>query len=261
MSPANGSSPRVRGTPEWVLGRLVEERFIPACAGNAAVSSGAITRHPVHPRVCGERLVFRSVRFPDFGSSPRVRGTPECQTTREARVRFIPACAGNAEIVTRAPSHRTVHPRVCGERRGAGPVAFVGVGSSPRVRGTRLAALASPRARRFIPACAGNAAVTQGFHRRSPVHPRVCGERPQPQEIARFMYGSSPRVRGTQRARHDRRTHPRFIPACAGNAPLQEGVGVVRAVHPRVCGERTKKRTPKRRQRGSSPRVRGTLNS
>ena len=71
--------------------------------------------------------------------------------------------------------------------------------------------------------------------------------------------GSSPRVRGTHKARHAGRPHQRFIPACAGNTSPVRRVIMQQPVHPRVCGEHV--RCPRRRPvaHGSSPRVRGTL--
>ncbi len=70
-----GSSPRVRGTPQDENRRLLEGRFIPACAGNA--SSGRIRSclRTVHPRVCGERAALAGWLETRCGSSPRVRGT------------------------------------------------------------------------------------------------------------------------------------------------------------------------------------------
>ena len=152
-----GSSPRVRGTLVAPSQARRFHRFIPACAGNARKGAGRITRRPVHPRVCGERLRSRASSALIAGSSPRVRGTHcPCRRSRAGR-RFIPACAGNALSRFRPPIGAPVHPRVCGERRLAHSVTTAYRGSSPRVRGT----LATPRPnccrRRFIPACAGNA--------------------------------------------------------------------------------------------------------
>jgi len=50
----------------------------------------------------------------------------------------------------------------------------------------------------------------------------------------------------------------RFIPACAGNASRRNFRGIVRLVHPRVCGERARIAADRSASRGSSPRVRGT---
>ena len=72
----DGSSPRVRGTPNSLNPDKEQNRFIPACAGNARRTWTAPPASPVHPRVCGERV---------YSSGGAV-----------ACIRFIPACAGNA---------------------------------------------------------------------------------------------------------------------------------------------------------------------
>ena len=153
-------------------------------------------------------------------------------------LRFIPACAGNAHAMS------TPH--------------LSAIGSSPRVRGTR------PR--------------TTSASRRSTVHPRVCGERLSRRAVQNTNGGSSPRVRGTHlravRSRCGQRFIPacagnaikpertttpcRFIPACAGNARGKRGAVRCAAVHPRVCGERTRSKGQTDPHNGSSPRVRGT---
>ena len=50
-------------------------------------------------------------------------------------------------------------------------------------------------------------------------------------------FGSSPRMRGTQRVSKDARYFVRFIPAYAGNTPNTAAPVFRSAVHPRVCGE------------------------
>ena len=132
-----GSSPRVRGTPSLPRLHPPSRRFIPACAGNAFVWRPKASRRTVHPRVCGERTVLAVSKSIWSGSSPRVRGTPPCLSVVVARLRFIPACAGNAHPSARPSRRRTVHPRVCGERFAVIVCRQSRVGSSPRVRGTR----------------------------------------------------------------------------------------------------------------------------
>ena len=51
----------------------------------------------------------------------------------------------------------------------------------------------------------------------------------------------------------------RFIPARAGNARPSSAQGLLAAVHPRACGERSEKLLRPPTFYGSSPRVRGTL--
>ena len=55
-SVAIGSSPHARGTHATPVFPLVVLRFIPACAGNASLSSSSITPMTVHPRMRGERV-------------------------------------------------------------------------------------------------------------------------------------------------------------------------------------------------------------
>ena len=51
---AQGSSPRVRGTPSRIDNHIHPVRFIPACAGNTRSQRHRSALQPVHPRVCGE---------------------------------------------------------------------------------------------------------------------------------------------------------------------------------------------------------------
>ena len=133
-----GSSPRMRGTLWKLLSRAQVSRFIPAYAGNAAVLSKYSECPPVHPRVCGERIVVMALEAVPSGSSPRMRGTlARCADDRHSQ-RFIPAYAGNASRRARRSGANAVHPRVCGERFFKKFSASRNGGSSPRMRGTLL---------------------------------------------------------------------------------------------------------------------------
>ena len=222
-----------------------------------------------------------SVRVPaaTVGSSPRVRGTRRKSPPVMARPRFIPARAGNAAGAIGRYSRSAVHPRACGERFSTLECDSNTTGSSPRVRGTRQRERRGRCGRRFIPARAGNASAAADCSRAVAVHPRACGERfpcrSRRQETARFIparagnaigkspdwglfRGSSPRVRGTQRANGQDRSQARFIPARAGNAIACPPMTLTMPVHPRACGERERHRLRSRSAGGSSPRVRGT---
>ncbi len=172
-------------------------QFIPACAGNATAGLTDRIRPPVHPRVCGERTSAASPRRPSTGSSPRVRGTRPPRRGRRIHVRFIPACAGNAGACRSPTGRSTVHPRVCGERHAGVPGIAGKGGSSPRVRGTHATGRSHFYIGRFIPACAGNAAMEARGVGEHAVHPRVCGERVLDGLAHGVNLGSSPRVRGT----------------------------------------------------------------
>ena len=189
--------------------------------------------------MCGERETRQQIADVADGSSPRVRGTRNGCWLSLDRIRFIPACAGNAWIVSRTEIH--------------------GGGSSPRVRGTRAEATAAIRLCRFIPACAGNASSNEIELLSRSVHPRVCGERGCDVAVAHGDAGSSPRVRGTRPTERDHAIAARFIPACAGNAHRRPAAPTGVPVHPRVCGERMSYNRDMTEGYGSSPRVRGTL--
>ena len=107
-------------------------------------------------------------------------------------------------------------------------------GSSPRLRGTRLALVAGS------------------------VHPRACGEHLIVSGEQDFSDGSSPRLRGTQDALDVLVTHLRFIPAPAGNTPTMAVLYPERPVHPRACGEHSNSSVNMDSSSGSSPRLRGT---
>ena len=212
-------------------------RFIPACAGNSrADTSGAVDR-AVHPRVCGEQILFAIFFLYLTGSSPRVRGTGTSHVRVLSIWRFIPACAGNSRNARTFEKLRPVHPRVCGEQIGVTPQPFGVPGSSPRVRGTAVRCIHEHAIGRFIPACAGNRKRLVPEPVSKAVHPRVCGEQAVLKQLAFKAIGSSPRVRGTAHPQTAPGCRLRFIPACAGNSPTGPATCGFAAVHPRVCGE------------------------
>ena len=131
-------------------------------------------------------------------------------------------------------------------------------GSSPHARGTQKETSDRRPGKRFIPACAGNAANRSIAFIRTPVHPRMRGERCCLTPTRRPIPGSSPHARGTQQTKAGDPKLTRFIPACAGNAIVgAPGVGKS-SVHPRMRGERLIPQRTSRFRIGSSPHARGT---
>ena len=207
----------MRGIPHGGHGWHPHVRFIPAHAGNSAASAVVKRRVEVHPRACGEFKSLLDRCIHGDGSSPRMRGIPLDYEQTRAVWRFIPAHAGNSTRPRRAHGIASVHPRACGEfsrsKAGCGPQR----GSSPRMRGIHGVTGRATVARRFIPAHAGNSALTLCRLLMQTVHPRACGEFAPVRRCAGFRQ--------------------RFIPAHAGNSARASCWRRNSAVHPRACGE------------------------
>ncbi len=233
-----GSSPHARGTHTAPRVQAAAGRFIPACAGNTFLGHALLRAQAVHPRMRGEHASVCARNSSSVGSSPHARGTQHTHQHRQAKQRFIPACAGNTSAVATTIAAISVHPRMRGEhvpRLGGNQRLH---GSSPHARGTLMNRIKAKGAERFIPACAGNTRpLSNPSHRPS---------------------GSSPHARGTRAlvSRHPHRH--RFIPACAGNTPACSPICSASTVHPRMRGEHSSPNDVKIGSIGSSPHARGT---
>ena len=175
--------------------------------------------------------------------------------------RYIPACAGETPMRPLYAQQGQVHPRVCGgnpptSRRGDGSK-----GTSPRVRGKRADPRRAGSQEGYIPACAGE--TWKVTHTKGPwqVHPRVCGGNRAKLTVARHSYGTSPRVRGKLRLGAFTASRIRYIPACAGETSHPHAQSHHGWVHPRVCGGNGVLILARILSSGTSPRVRGKLQS
>ena len=145
--------------------------------GNGSNIHACIESFAVHPHVCGERGVARTIIGEKSGSSPRVWGTGFSIYGLDEFLRFIPTCVGNGVRRGAAPPVLWVHPHVCGERASRSPPSSFVAGSSPRVWGTASWQEVFQAKVRFIPTCVGNGGWTRRSATTAPVHPHVCGER------------------------------------------------------------------------------------
>ena len=233
-------------------------RFIPAYAGNARRQAVVLDGEPVHPRIRGERPVPVLPTNTSPGSSPHTRGTRGQHHSASDGLRFIPAYAGNALGRIDQPEDGPVHPRIRGERHLELNMNNIELGSSPHTRGTRIDADRYRPNTRFIPAYAGNAPRMPRRPTRSPVHPRIRGERKTSDLCKQHPDGSSPHTRGTLHRNVRNLVGRRFIPAYAGNASSACGQRSCSPVHPRIRGEREVLKKRVLVIDGSSPHTRGT---
>ena len=151
-----------------------------------------------HPRVCGEHVICMSTLSERMGSSPCMRGTHDHVARGEADGGIIPAYAGNTPAAPTTSAHGWDHPRVCGEHIFTPGSSCGRKGSSPRMRGTRLAVDDEVVELGIIPAYAGNTHPTRARCACPRDHPRVCGEHRIFLSHSLTLMGSSPRMRGTR---------------------------------------------------------------
>ena len=96
---SQGSSPRMRGTPDRVEQDRRRHGIIPAYAGNTSTALKANCPDRDHPRVCGEHVPTYLSHTCGRGSSPRMRGTLLVCAVPYRRHGIIPAYAGNTKFV------------------------------------------------------------------------------------------------------------------------------------------------------------------
>ena len=200
---AAGSSPRMRGTHRRGTRSETAQGIIPAYAGNTSQCAALRALLRDHPRVCGEHWLPSCSRLSNWGSSPRMRGTPKRTPPPPRPPRIIPAYAGNTSHILRW--------------RGAI------MGSSPRMRGTRLKGSYHMPTFGIIPAYAGNTCPKLAASMLHRDHPRVCGEHTASTQVLRRSLGSSPRMRGTLLRVRAERQSTGIIPAYAGNTSCSMG--------------------------------------
>ena len=192
-----GSSPRVRGTWGICVRYLDYLGLIPAGAGNIYRIHPIELLSGAHPRGCGEHALSAFPRWSGLGSSPRVRGTYQCESHGGWLHGLIPAGAGNMGFSCVMRPVRWAHPRGCGEHRTRLTPARAAWGSSPRVRGTCGRACGYRYDSGLIPAGAGNMLRPASQYHQQGAHPRGCGEHLLGWRRLLCVVGSSPRVRGT----------------------------------------------------------------
>ncbi len=151
-----------------------------------------------HPRACGEHNAKTAPLLSPWGSSPRLRGTPQRAAEADRDDGIIPALAGNTRTARASTWARRDHPRACGEHHRMTRHIHQVPGSSPRLRGTREDLAGVYQVRGIIPALAGNTYSGHGKKPRYWDHPRACGEHDGRGVDVLALAGSSPRLRGTR---------------------------------------------------------------
>ena len=156
--------------------------------------------------------------------------------------RITPAYAGKRVFSSAVSRCSWDHPRVCGEKLMLCHRLRPGRGSPPRVRGKAWRLPAAPGTQGITPACAGKSGPISASGRAIRDHPRVCGEKALHDGGILPAQGSPPRVRGKVVVSRNLCLLSGITPACAGKSELQALVLSGQRDHPRVCGEKRRKR-------------------
>ena len=151
------------------------------------------------------------------------------------------------------------HPRACGAHFQHLPQSRHVIGSSPRMRGSQLVKESAHKYDGIIPAHAG---LTSNRHRPACWiwdHPRACGAHFSLACTRHRMVGSSPRMRGSPSRGCTREQFSGIIPAHAGLTISCPSICRPYRDHPRACGAHCIQNGDIGKDRGSSPRMRGSL--
>ncbi len=135
---ANGLSPLARGTRQQARRPISNYRFIPAGAGNTPIACETPCAAAVYPRWRGEHRIPSDDDFLFAGLSPLARGTQDWAAVTVARIRFIPAGAGNTVELIRFRDNCSVYPRWRGEHCMRTKQGALLIGLSPLARGTLM---------------------------------------------------------------------------------------------------------------------------
>ncbi len=135
--------------------------------------------------------------FLEFGSPPRMWGTPAPSQAHCPKRRFTPTHVGNTVRSSRARRFMPVHPHACGEHAVNLDFPRDSSGSPPRMWGTLNCFDQRLAYQRFTPTHVGNTPVKSIFFPVKTVHPHACGEHVRHAGEFLFCDGSPPRMWGT----------------------------------------------------------------
>ncbi len=134
--------------------------------------------------------------------------------------RITPAYAGKSHVFPCSHALKKDHPRLCGEKIQLPFCFFWYGGSPPPMRGKVIVPTSAGTNRRITPAYAGKSIKKSKTYLLRWDHPRLCGEKRQPQRFSEYCKGSPPPMRGKGKARHNRGTDFGITPAYAGKSPI-----------------------------------------
>ena len=170
---------------------------------------------------------------------------------------ITPAWAGKSKYNQLTRGHFQDHPRVGGEKDVLHFLYTIGLGSPPRGRGKAPCPKCGCPLIRITPAWAGKSKLILEVGEDLRDHPRVGGEKPISILLTLSRSGSPPRGRGKVFRENVVGNPLGITPAWAGKSRRPCGKHGGTEDHPRVGGEKRKRRAASSISWGSPPRGRG----
>ena len=254
---AIGSPPRGRGKGVLIFPRRAAVGITPAWAGKRRRAGGGTPARQDHPRVGGEKKMYRTAGACFSGSPPRGRGKVAVDHFLHSAAGITPAWAGKSRSYSRETPQGWDHPRVGGEKRPVRDAHIKAEGSPPRGRGKDIDQGEVCLQVGITPAWAGKRISRSSRRRWWRDHPRVGGEKLFGTVSGESLTGSPPRGRGKARHRPGEVVDHGITPAWAGKShEWRLGASTTRD-HPRVGGEKPWPSLAEMTRLGSPPRGRG----
>ena len=140
-------------------------RITPAYAGKSNCQKHRKNCWRDHPRLCGEKMQFCSVRLRALGSPPPMRGKDICRYGLITSQGITPAYAGKSRKLWTSDRSPEDHPRLCGEKLNCRRIEHHDEGSPPPMRGKVPFCQMFTKFHRITPAYAGK---SRQLHHTSP---------------------------------------------------------------------------------------------
>ena len=234
-----GSPPLARGKAVSAMACSEFLRITPACAGKSEGRQDCTQRFEDHPRLRGEKRVYRPFNCIHKGSPPLARGKVFAGIIVICVGRITPACAGKRDfegvgsplekgspplargkgrLWRRTDATTRITPACAGKSKKA-PALTKSEGDHPRLRGEKFARAdimsrnaGSPPLARGKVCCLWYSSLVLGDH------PRLRGEKDESAKTNLYTKGSPPLARGKERKPIYARSGCRITPACAGKS-------------------------------------------
>ena len=207
----------------------------------------------------GEKTESSSASMNPRGSPPRGRGKERRVVDHHPLPGITPAQAGKSRAWSWQCSRCRAHPRMGGEKPNSRRMSSCRVGSPPHRRGKGGSRRIVCAQIGITPAQAGKSAnlVVHGVLVQD--HPRVGGEKSEPNPMEQLQVGSPPHGRGKAALANIAPNPARITPAWAGKRRPQQRHRMALQDHPRAGGEKMVISTLTICSIGSPPRGRGKV--